>query len=51
MENDREEISDYIESVDFYLHETFGKDGPVNIKAEDCTQKLTKIPGQKKGEI
>ena len=45
------EIGDYIESCDFHLHESFGNDGPVNVKAEDATTKETKISGQRKGEI
>ena len=44
-------ISDFIESCDFHLHESFGLDGPVNVKSEDATAKATKIPGQKRGEI
>lgn len=41
----REDISDYIESVDFHLHESFGKEGPVNVKAHERTLKATKLPG------
>lgn len=51
LNDDKGDITDYIESVDFYLHETFGNDGPINIKAVDRTQRLTKMPGQKRGEI
>ena len=50
--SEKEDISDYIESCDFYLHESFGKgDEPVTVKAEDATTKETKLPGQRGGEI
>jgi len=43
--SEKEDISDYIESCDFHLHESFGNEGPVNVKAEEATTKETKLPG------
>ena len=51
ISSEKENISDYIESCDFYLHESFGKDGPVTVKAEDATTTETKLKGQRGGEL
>ena len=50
MADPKEQISDYIDNVQFHLHESFGLDGPVVIKAADALKK-PKMTNQRKDEI
>ena len=36
MADPNEKIADYVDNVEFYLHESFNKDGPVVVKACDA---------------
>ena len=36
MQDPNEKITDYVDNVEFYLHESFDKDGPVVVKACDA---------------
>jgi len=50
MADPKEEILNYIDNVEFHLHESFGLDGPLVVKATDALKK-PKMTNQRKGEI
>ena len=51
MADPKDNITDYIDNVEFHLHESFGRDGkPVVVKASDALKK-PKMTNQRKDEI